>query len=239
VHRTGGARWRRRALVIALVVVTAALQMLGLLLVLTPGTADAADRAAAQIAEHPGDTALTTVPTRLSAAVLATEDHRFYDHLGLDPIALGREGFAVIQGRDVGGATIEAQLAKLLYLNGRDDVSAKFEEAGLALKLNRNYSKDQILLMYLNVAYFGHGFYGAQAASVGYFQVAPSELDWNQAALLAGLLQAPGAYDPIAHPQEALARRHHVLDRLVATGALTQTEVAPLDQQGLELAITR
>jgi penicillin-binding protein 1A len=225
--------------VVALAVVIAALQMFDLLLVLTPGAADAADRAAAQIAEHPGDIALTTVPARLSAAVLATEDHRFYEHQGLDPIALGREGFAVIQGNDVGGATIEAQLAKLLYVNGRDDAGAKFVEAGLAIKLDRSYSKNEILLMYLNVAYFGHGFYGAQAASVGYFHVAASDLDWNQAALLAGLLQAPGAYDPIAHPQEALARRHHVLDRLVATGALTQAEATPLDQQGLELAITQ
>jgi membrane peptidoglycan carboxypeptidase len=75
--------------------------------------------------------------------------------------------------------------------------------------------------MYLNVAYFGHGFYGVRAASVGYFGQAPQVLDWAEAALLAGLLQSPANYDPVDHPQAAMQRRHYVPDRLVATGVLS------------------
>jgi membrane peptidoglycan carboxypeptidase len=89
--------------------------------------------------------------------------------------------------------------------------------------------------MYLNVAYFGHGFYGLQAASVGYFDLAPQDLDWAQAATLAGLLQAPNDYDPIEHPHAALQRRQHVLDRLAATGALTRAEAADDNELSLEL----
>jgi penicillin-binding protein 1A len=217
------------------VVVIAGRAMFDLLLVVTPGADDAAARTAAQMAEHPGTSGLTTVPAKLAAAVLATEDHRFYNHSGVDPLSVGRVVIGVVQGRDEGGATIEVQLAKLLYSDGPGGKPGQLDLLGLAIKLDRSYSKDELLTMYLNVAYFGHGFYGAQAASVGYFHLAPSDLDWNQAALLAGLLQAPTAYDPFVHPASALARRHHVLDRLVATGALTPVVASGLDAQGLEL----
>ena len=160
---------------------------------------------------------LTSIPARVAAAVLATEDHRFYQHPGVDPIALGRVGVGLLHGVDSGGATIEAQLAKPLYTGDRHDWAAHVDLVGLAVKLDRRYTKDQILLMYLNVAYFGHGFYGVRAASVGYFGQAPQVLDWAEAALLAGLLQSPANYDPVDHPQAAMQRRHYVPDRLVAT----------------------
>jgi penicillin-binding protein 1A len=212
-----------------------AVALLILLLLLTPSVTDAASRASAIAAQHPGSNALTAVPTRVADAVVATEDHRFYQHLGIDPLALGRTGIGVLQGRDVGGATLEVQLAKLLYTQGRPDWVSQLEQVGIAIKLDQSYTKDQILLMYLNVAYFGHGFYGLQAASLGYFNELPQNLDWPQAAMLAGLLQAPTDYDPIVHPQTALLRRQHVLDRLAATGVLTAAEATMYAGQGLEL----
>jgi membrane peptidoglycan carboxypeptidase len=93
--------------------------------------------------------------------------------------------------------------------------------------------------MYLNIAYFGHDYYGLRAASIGYFDQAPQNLDWAQAALLAGLLQAPTDYDPIDHPEPARQRRHYVLDRLIATGVLTPADAAGYDAQSLELHPSR
>ena len=138
---------------------------------------------------------------------------------------------------DPGGATIDQQLAKMLYTPGRDGFTVKAEQVALALKLDHAYPKRRILAMYLDVAYFGHGFYGAYAASEGYFGVPPGDLDWGQAALLAGLLQQPTADDPLVHPDRARARRRHVLARLVATRALTasaarQAAAAPLRLRG-------
>ena len=206
------------------------------MMVLTPSADDAVDRSAAKIAEQSGGVRLTGIPTRVAAAVLATEDHRFYEHPGVDPIALGRVGIGLLHGVDSGGSTIEAQLAKLLYTGDRGDWPAHVDQVGLAVKLDQRYTKDQILLMYLDVAYFGHGFYGVQAASVGYFGKAPQALDWAQAALMAGLLQSPTDYDPINHPQAAMQRRHHVLERLVATGALSASDAVQMDARELELA---
>jgi membrane peptidoglycan carboxypeptidase len=91
-------------------------------------------------------------------------------------------------------------------------------------KLEARYSKQQILEMYLAAVYFGHGFYGLPAAARGYFEVAPSRLSWAQASLLAGLVQAPTAYDPYTHLDLARSRQRHVLDRLVATRVLTSGE---------------
>jgi penicillin-binding protein 1A len=234
-QRLQSARWLRRAFQTFAASVIVALALLGLLLRVTPSVTDAASRASAGIAQHPGSNALTEVPRRVADAVVATEDHRFYEHPGIDPVALGRAGVGLLSGHENGGATIEVQLAKLLYTHGRADLASQLDQVGVAIKLDQTYTKDQILLMYLNVAYFGHGFYGLQAASVGYFDQAPQNLDWPQAAMLAGLLQAPTDYDPVDHPHMALLRRHYVLDRLVATGVLTAPEAATYDRQSLEL----
>jgi membrane peptidoglycan carboxypeptidase len=231
-------RWLRRAFKTLVALMIALLALFSLLLSLTPSVSDAPSRVSARITEHPGTNALTAVPTRVAAAVVATEDHRFYEHPGIDALALGRVGVGLLHGNDGGGATIELQLAKLLYTDGRADWASQWDQVGIAIKLDQTYTKDQILLMYFNVAYFGHGFYGLQAASIGYFDQAPQNLDWPQAAMLAGLLQAPTDYDPIDHPQTALLRRHHVLDRLAATGVLTPAEASGYDGRSLELHST-
>ena len=96
----------------------------------------------------------------------------------------------------------------------------------MAVKLNFSYSKAQILQMYADVAYFGQNYYSLGAASCGYFGVMPARLTWPQAAMLAGLVQAPSAYDPVTHPALARSREVHVLSRLVATGMLSQPQAS-------------
>jgi penicillin-binding protein 1A len=110
-------------------------------------------------------------------------------------------------------------------------VTGKAEDLVLALKLDQAWSKDQILRMYLDDGYYGDGRYGLTAASEGYFGVAPDRLTWAQASLLAGLFQAPSAYDPFTHPDAARARQRHVLDRLVATGRLSQSAADSIARQ--------
>lgn len=165
----------------------------------------------------------------LRDAVVATEDERFYRHHGIDiigviralPYDLTHLSFAQ------GASTITEQVAKLLYLNGNDHSPwRKLEDAAVALKLEDRYSKEQILTAYLNSVYFGEGAYGVRAASERYFGTAPRSLDAAQASLLAGLIQAPSAYDPYRHPSLARARQIDVLRALVRDGFLTEAEAA-------------
>jgi membrane peptidoglycan carboxypeptidase len=165
------------------------------------------------------------VPARFADALVATEDHRFYSEPGIDPVALARVIAGAVSGRaDQGGSTLSVQLAKMLYTPGNDSVQAKAEQAMLAVKLNMGYSKSDILRMYADVVYFGGGYYGLNAASCGYFGIQPGALSWGQAAVLAGLVQAPSAYDPRLHPAQARAREQHVLDRIVATGQISSRQ---------------
>jgi len=157
------------------------------------------------------------VPARFAAALVATEDHRFYSEPGFDPIAIGRVIIGHLTGQpDQGGATLYQQLAKMLYTPRGSGPGAQAEQVILGIKLDLTYSKTQILRLYADVAYFGHGYFG----------VTPAGLTWPQAALLAGLVQAPSADDPVAHFTVARAREAHVLGRLVATGTLTQAQAA-------------
>jgi penicillin-binding protein 1A len=208
-----------RALV-AVVVLGAALFGIGW--VLTPSVADAPSRVAAELAAHSAPALQGPVPARMAEALIATENSRFYGTPGIDPVSVLRAPVTLVTGHDPSGATLEQQLAKNLYERGGRAPVAKLEEAALAVKLDRAWSKQQILRMYLDDGYYGHGYYGLTAAAIGYFGARPAELTWAQASLLAGLFQAPSAYDPLAHPELARARQAHVLDRLVAVGALTR-----------------
>jgi penicillin-binding protein 1A len=192
--------------------------------VLTPSVDDASDRVAAHLAGHHARALQGAVPAKIAAALIATEDSRFENTPGLDPLGLIREPLGAITGRDEGGATLEQQLVKNLYQGGSTaGLTATAENPVLALKLDRTWTKAQILRMYLDDGYYGHGLYGLTAASEGYFGVAPGRLTWAQASLLAGLFQAPSAYDPFRHPDAARNRQQHVLDRLVATGRLSRS----------------
>jgi hypothetical protein len=172
---------------------------------------------------------LSGVSPILRDAVIATEDERFYRHHGIDVIGVLRAiPYDLVHLSFAEGAsTITEQVGKLLYLGGNDHSPwRKLEDAALALKLEGRYNKEQILTAYLDSAYFGERAYGAWAASEGYFGIRPSRLDIAQATLLAGLIQAPSAYDPFAHPAAARARQVEVLRSLVRTGFLTAEEAA-------------
>ena len=143
----------------------------------------------------------------LRDAVVATEDERFYRHHGVDLIGVLRAlPYDLVHLSFAQGAsTITEQVAKLLYLNGNDhSLWRKLEDAAVAVKLEGRYDKEQILGAYLNSVYFGEGAYGVWRASRRYFGVSPRSLDLAQASMLAGLIQAPSAYDPFRDP--ALAR---------------------------------
>jgi membrane peptidoglycan carboxypeptidase len=182
--------------------------------------------------------AAATLPPILRDAVVATEDERFYRHHGIDligviralPYDLSHLSFAQ------GASTITEQVAKVLYLGGNDhNPWRKLEDAAVALKLERRYSKAEILAAYLNSAYFGDGAYGIRAASERYFGIPPRRLRPAQATLLAGLIQAPSAYDPLTHPAAARARQVEVLRSLVRNGFLTQAGARSLLVRPLRL----
>jgi penicillin-binding protein 1A len=236
-------RWLRRLRRLAAVVV--ALFLLGTivftgLMFVTPSVGNAPELARAIDWAHGAAYPGPPVPSRFSGALVATEDHRFYSELGIDPFAVARVTRAkLIGGQDQGGATLYQQLAKMLYTPGKSGFAIEVEQVMLGIKLRFAYSRAQILRMYADVAYFGHGFYGLLAASCGYFGKAPAQLSWPQAALLAGMVQAPSPDDPLVHYANARAREAHVLGRLVATGRLTDAQAAQAYRQPLDLVHAR
>jgi membrane peptidoglycan carboxypeptidase len=184
--------------------------------------------------------ALARISPLLREAVVSTEDERFYRHRGIDLIGVVRAipydlaHLSLTQG----ASTITEQVAKLIYLGGNDHTLwRKFKDAALAVKLESQYDKEQILDAYLNSVYFGAGATGAYAASERFFGIPPRKLDLAQASLLAGLIQAPTAYDPLRHPQAARLRQLDVLRSLIRNGFTTQEEAtdavaAPLPVRG-------
>lgn len=204
---------------------------------LSPGVADAQARTAAIVASHGGISDEGAPPQRVSAALIATEDSRFYSHHGLDPRSIARGLYTFVTQGTLQGATLDAQLAKLLYSSDHHGVWYTTQEAMLALKLDDSYSKRQILAMYLDAAYFGHGAWGVEKASRVYFGLDANQLSWGQASLLAGLVNAPTAYDPTAHLTLARSRQHHVLDRLVATHVLTRPQANAVFAEDLHPAV--
>ena len=180
---------------------------------------------------------LAQIPQSLRDAILATEDRRFYSHWGIDPIGVAR---AVVQnyrrGRIVeGGSTITQQLTKVLFLTPDKSLERKLREAVLAMELERRYSKDRILEMYLNQVYFGSGSYGVEAAARTYFGKSVSELTVRESALLAGLPRAPTNYSPFERPEAAKRRREVVLRRMVDFGTIKDEEAKRLAKTDLGL----
>jgi membrane peptidoglycan carboxypeptidase len=175
-------------------------------------------------------------PSRLGDAVVAVEDEHFYSNFVINLVdGAGRAALATLQtGQDPGGSTIAQQLAKQLYGRG-SGLGATLREIGLGVKLSLEYSKARILQMYLSAVYYGHGYWGDVTAARGYFGKTPDALDWGQAAMLAGLPQAPSAYDPLEHVALARQRQRHVLDRLVANRYLTPAQADAAYNERLQL----
>jgi penicillin-binding protein 1A len=171
---------------------------------------------------------LDRIPQALRDAVVAVEDVRFYDHGGVDARAIAR---AVVENARVGrvtqgGSTITQQLAKNAVVGDDQTLERKLAEASVALQLEAQFSKDEILEHYLNTVYFGHGTYGAQTASRRYFGVGVEALSVPQAALLAALLAAPSRYDPYEEPVAAKSRRDVVLGLMHTHGMLSDDDAA-------------
>lgn len=229
--------WRRRLTLSVLALIIVASVGLGYYASL-PNVADAPKRVAAILAAHHVASERGRLPAKLSTAVVATEDEHFYANVVYDATAgVGRAAVAFLEGsRDPGGSTIAQQLAKQLY-GGGTGWTATARDLLLGVKLSLGFPKDEILRMYLEASYFGHGYWGAQAAAAGYFGVTPARLTWAQASLLAGLLQAPSAYDPLRHFALAKQRQREVLDQLVANHDLTAAQASSVFRQGLALAI--
>ena len=173
---------------------------------------------------------LTDISKDLQNAVVATEDRSFYKN---DGINYGRFFLAIVTaGRSGGGSTITQQLAKNAYLSQDQTVERKAKEFFLALELTKKYSKEQILTMYLNNAYFGNGVWGVEDASKKYFGVSASELTLDQAATLAGMLKGPELYNPLNSIEDSTNRRDTVLQNMVAAGYIDknqETEAAGVD----------
>jgi penicillin-binding protein 1A len=159
-------------------------------------------------------------------AILATEDADFYKHGGINPKAIMRAAIKDIMALKAveGASTLTQQLAKMVFLTPEKKWQRKINEAFLAIDIEKNFTKDQILEMYANQVYFGHGAYGVEAASRLYFGKHAKDLTVPEAALVGGLIRAPMLYTPITHPEQALARRNHVLRRMLAERLIDKTQ---------------
>lgn len=173
-------------------------------------------------------------------ALISIEDERFTEHSGIDPKALFRVAFGVITGRDKGGgSTITQQLAKNLFPRGENLstpklVLRKFQEWITATKLEHNYSKEEIVAMYLNTVAFGHNAYGIRSAAKTFFDKTPKEMNIEECALMAGVVNAPTRFSPIRNPERSMGRRNLVLQKMAENGFITQAEcdsisLIPLD----------
>ena len=167
----------------------------------------------------------------LAKATVAIEDRRFYQHGGVDYLGIARAAWTdVTAGKVVqGGSTITQQLVRNLYTGQERTFNRKVKEACLAIKLSRRWSKTRILNDYLNTVYYGNHAYGVEAAAQTYFSEHARDLTLLQAALIAGLPQAPSIYDPFHDPQAALQRRDEVLQAMLRAQVITPGGLPPGD----------
>jgi penicillin-binding protein 1A len=168
--------------------------------------------------------------------VLATEDRDYYEHGGVDPVGIGRALYNDLRGGGVkqGGSTITQQYVKNVYLTSERSIGRKLKEAVLAVKLERELDKDEILERYLNTIYFGRGAYGVGAATRAYFDKDVREIGLQEASYLAGLIRSPGGADALENPVEATRRRSTVLAAMAEEGYITPAERAAVDASPIE-----
>ena len=188
-------------------------------------------------AENRRPVKIEQVPKDLQNAFVAVEDNRFYEHSGVDPRGIMRALYANIRGRGVseGGSTITQQLAKNAYLTQDRTITRKIQEVFLALQLERQYTKQEILEMYLNQIYFGQGAYGVQAAAQTYFGKDVDKLTLNECAMLAGIPKSPNYYSPANNMQAAQARKAVVLDQMAKYGYIANSQAQKTKQEQLTL----
>lgn len=173
-------------------------------------------------------TRIDELPEIYIDAVLAVEDHRFYQHGAIDIISIGRAVVKDLQEMSFveGGSTITQQLAKNIYFTQEKKITRKIAEVFMALEIEKAYpNKDDILELYLNTSYFGDGYYTVKEASRGYFDKEPSEMTEYESIMLAGIPNAPSVYAPTKNPELAKQRQRQVADAMVKYGYISQEEV--------------
>ena len=180
------------------------------------------------------------IPAEMRAAMISTEDRRFRSHIGVDPLGIGRAvGSAVVKGHRVRAtSTITQQLARNIFLTNNRSFGRKVKEAVLALALERKFSKNQILELYLNRVYFGGGAYGIDAASRRFFGHGADHLSLGEAAIIAGLVKAPSNYSPTADIEAARGRSSVVLQTMVKNGFISAQDAAATDPAQVKIQQT-
>lgn len=172
-------------------------------------------------------TNLKNISIEFKNAIIAVEDHRFYNHKGIDLISTTKAIFTNIKNKDLvtGGSSITQQLAKNMYFSQEKKFSRKIAEIFVVSYLEEKLTKDEILELYINTIYYGNGYYGIGNASIGYFNKHPNELTINEATILAGLPNAPSAYSLDKHKDLALKRQKQVLQAMVKYEYLDEKEL--------------
>ncbi len=182
---------------------------------------------------------LNEIPVHVRQAFISAEDRNFYKHIGIDFVAIGRAMLANIKhgGIKQGASTITQQLARNLFLTPDRSIKRKIKEAILAIKIERHFTKDQILEMYLNYIYLGQGAYGVEAASRIYFGKSVKDLTIDEAAILAGLPKAPTRYNPFRNPEKVKERRNYVLARMYEDGYIKEEEYNRLIEKPIKVKL--
>jgi penicillin-binding protein 1A len=179
------------------------------------------------------------IPPVMKNAILAVEDTRFYDHMGIDPIRIIGAGWKNLTTDKVeGGSTLTQQLAKNLFLTKEQTLKRKVNEWALALQIERYYTKNQIMELYVNHMFLGANAYGMEAGAETYFGKQAKDLTLGEAALLAGVPKAPSEYSPLNNPARAKERRDLVLDLIARNGFASQAEVDAAKAKPIQLADT-
>ncbi len=197
-------------------------------------------KARGQSAESAGYIELEQISPDMIQALVAIEDRRFYDHAGVDLRGIVRAliGNAASGEIEQGASTLTMQLARRLFLSDERTYTRKLKEVAVAYRMDREWDKDQILELYLNEVYFGSGAYGIEDASLIYFEVSAIDLELWQAALLAGLVQAPTAYSPLTNPGAAVRRQREVLQAMHREGMITKEDMAQAKEQAEQYWLT-
>jgi len=170
-------------------------------------------------------------------AVVAAEDRRYYSHGAVDIMGFSRAMYNNIISLKLkeGGSSITQQLSKNIFLDQKTELERKIKELFYAIELEKRYSKDDILELYVNTSYFGAGYYGIGPATKGYYDKTPEKLNLNEIAFLAGVPNAPSVYNPYEHYELALQRRNIVLRKMVYNGDITQEEALSVYNEKLNV----
>ena len=171
-------------------------------------------------------TSLSEIPKIYTVAVISVEDHRFEKHHGIDVIAIARAAFNDIRTMSFveGGSTITQQLAKNMYFTQEKKITRKIAEVFMSYEIEKNYSKDEILELYVNTIYYGNNYYNIKSASLGYFDKLPKDLNSSECTMLAGIPNAPSLYNPKASSKLAKQRQKQVIQKMIKYGNLNKED---------------